>query len=412
MIALIVSLLTAVLALLIPSRSPYSRIWRPSFLLSAFSVIGLTVTWMFFTFDGLNPSASLLYAVGTFSFFLADAVTSFLMKGDSSERLPLARIGLPGLVRSETLIYIYAGLAIIGTVLILYVYRERSGMFTMFDTGVALRYAESTQLTTYGAHHFLLFTGVLGSLLVLNDRPRMRLFGYACFAVSVFSSFVSVTRTGLFFSLGALAFLMYARTGRLRSIAWPVAGIAILTFAYALFADKAEATTGESFFVWYAGYAIYAFSYYILPLGQWDWGLNSFGILGSLMQGGISPEDLSLLGTQYNVYSFIGAPYRDFGTAGVILLPFLFGTIWSIVWNKTGKKPLYLFMYAWMTFPCIIPFFDWKFNLTTYLYLIPIYLVLLNPRLRGEPMGRIAGPPLPEAPLPGARLAVPGRPPR
>ncbi len=404
MIALIIALLTAILALLIPSRSPYARVWRPSFLLSAFSVTGLVVTWSFFGFDTLSPSAPALYALGTFSFFLGDAVISIMMKGDG-ERLPLAQAGITGLVRAEVMIYIYAALSLVGTVLILYVFRERSGMFTIFETGVALRYAESTQTTTYGAHHFLLFAGALGSLLVVNAKPRMRLFGYALFGVSVFSSFVSVTRTGLFFSLGALAFLMYARTGKLRSIAWPVIGIAVLTFAYALFADKSEATTGESFFVWYAGYAIYAFSYYILPLGQWDWGLNSLGVIGSLMQGGINPADLSLLGTQYNVYTFIGAPYRDFGVPGVMLMPFLFGAIWSIVWNRTGKKPFYLFMYAWMTFPCIIPFFDWKFNLTTYLYLIPIYLVLLNPRLQGivpglQPaIGKPDGPPTAGAPF-------------
>ena len=408
MIALIVAILTAILALLLPSRCPYSRIWRPSFLLSAFSAIGLIVTWASFTFDGISGDAPALYALGTFTFFLGDAVVSIMMKGDR-DALPLERLSLVTLARSEAMIYVYAALSVVGTVLIVYVFRERSGMFTGFETGVALRYAESTQTTTYGAHHFLLFAGALGSLLVVNARPRMRLLGYALFAVSVFSSFVSVTRTGLFFSLGALAFLMYARAGRLRSIAWPVVGIAVLTFAYAIFADKSEATTGESFFVWYAGYAIYAFAYFILPLNQWDWGLNSFGVLGSLTQGGVSPDDLSLLGTQYNVYTFIGAPYRDFGILGVIVLPFLFGALWSLVWNKTGKRPFYLFMYAWMTFPCIIPFFDWKFNLTTYLYLIPIYLLLLNPRVRGgmtlplTDTATEASPPRKEPPRPGGR---------
>jgi oligosaccharide repeat unit polymerase len=382
MIALIVALLTAILALLLPSRSPYSKVWRPSFLLSAFSVIGLLVTWIFFTFDGMSGDAPALYALGTFTFFLGDAVVSIMLKGER-ERLPLERVSVAALSRSWTLLYIYGALSLVGAVLILYLFRERWGMFTVFETGVALRYAESTQSTTYGAHHFLLFAGALGSLLVVNSQIRMRMLGYACFALSVFSSFVSVTRTGLFFSLGALAFLMYARTGRMRSIAWPVAGIAVLSFAYAIFANKSEATTGESFLVWYAGYAIYAFAYFILPLHQWDWGLNSLGAVGSLLQGGISPDDLSLLGTQYNVYTFIGPPYRDFGVLGVAILPLLFGALWSLVWNKTGKRPFYLFMYAWMTFPCIIPFFDWKFNLTTYLYLVPIYFVLLNPQLRG-----------------------------
>jgi len=58
--------------------------------------------------------------------------------------------------------------------------------------------------------------------------------------------------------------------------------------------------------------------------------------------------------------------------------------IWSVVWNRTGRRPFYLFMYSWMVFPCVIPFFDWKFASTTYIYLPLVYMALLQPQFRAR----------------------------
>ena len=379
MIALIVAVFTACLALAIPNGSPYVRVWRPSFLLSAFSVFGLIVTWQVFTFASMHPIVPNLYAAGLVSFLLGDWVTSLLVQRSTNQ--PAA--GPPSfddLIRWPPLVYIYGALVLVGMVLITYVYLQRSAMFNMFELGTALRYAESiAQLPTYGAYHFLLFAQALGSVFVVSRSLPLRLIGYFCFGVLILASFVAVTRTTLFFSMGALAFLMYARTQRIQVIAVPAALMAILTFYYAVFAGKDQAGTGESFFVWYTGYAIHAFNQFILPLPHWDYGLNSLGTIGSIIHGGITPEDLSIEGREYNVYTFIGSPYRDFGTWGVIAFPFIFSCIWSLVWNRTGDRPIYTFMYAWMIFPCIIPFLDWKFNLTSYLYLIPIFALLIKP---------------------------------
>lgn len=376
MIAFFGSILLALAALLIPNRTSFSRVWRPSFVFAAMSAVGWSVTWFYFDFRGLDPVVPYLYLGGMISFFLADWLTTLLSREDPVPRGP-GDFTLEKLVRRIELAWVYGALALIGTILLVYLYRQRSTMFNMFEFGTALRYAEVVaQLPTYGAYHFLLFGQALAAVLVLNSKLVVRAGGYALFGVMLLSSFVAVSRTTLFFSMTALAFLMYARNRNFKGLAIPVSATLLLTFYYAVIADK-DQLGQESFFWYYVGYAVIAFSQFILPMLNWDWGLNSFGTIGMLITGR-EPEDLSEMGTQYNVYSFIGAPYRDFGILGIIILPFLFGVVWSLVWNRVNTRPIYLIMYSFMLLPCVIAPFDWKFNFTSYIYLIPILLLLLK----------------------------------
>jgi oligosaccharide repeat unit polymerase len=379
MIALATSFVVAVLALFLPNATPFSRVWRPSFLFGAFSTMGLSVTYFQYTFDGLYPAVVNLYALGTFSFFFADLLSSTLMRPAFAGHEP-QQFSLENLVRSVPAIYIYLALGGIGALLAAYIYRERASMFNMFELGSALRYAEVNRLPTYGAPYFLLFAQAIGSVFVLSPKRWIRMMGMGVYLVLLMSTFISLSRTTAFFILSSLAFLYYVRSGSFRSLIGPVVAIVILTFGFAYL--RGQEGTEESFFFSYAGYAIYAFNYFVINLGTLDYGVNSFGSVAKIFSWGVTPEDLSINGTEYNVYTFLGAPYRDFGWLGVLVMPFLFGLVWSFVWNRVSVRPIYLFMYSWMIFPCIIPFFDWKFNLTAYLYLIPIYLLLLIPHFK------------------------------
>lgn len=379
MIALAAAIFVTFAALLIPNNTPFVRIWRPSFLMGALSAVGLMVTAEYFGFETMDPIVGLLYAGGLLAFLIGDALMSTLMNSGHSPD-PGRVQPVVGLVRAVPLVYLYAVLALIGTVVVAFVYQQRSAMFNMFELGTALRTAEREGLSYYGAAHLMLFSGALGTVLILNRKLWVQVIGFALFLGPFFLSFVAVARTGLFFFMCPMAFLLYVRTRRLWPLLAPVSLLVIGTFLYAQFAGKETAFNGDSFFVWYAGYGIHAFDHYIFPLNDRDWGLNSFGAFGSFIHGGIEPEDLSVFGTEYNVYTFIGSPYRDFGVAGVILLPFLFGCLWSWVWNRTPVRPMCLMMYGWMVFPCIIPFFDWKFSLSSLVYLVFIYLILLRPQ--------------------------------
>lgn len=385
MIAFFGSVIVALGALLIPNHTPFARIWRPSFLLALFSALGWGVTWYYFGANEVEPVVGYLFVAGMVSFLLADWLTT-IMTPPSSLQFTRA-FALDQLVRRREMAFLYAALSVVGTILLAYLYRERSTMFNMFDFGAALRYAEGiAKLPTYGAYHFLLFAQVLAAVLVLNPNLFLRAGGYLLFGIAVLASFVAVSRTTLFFNMSALAFLMYARKGSFRGLAIPAGTMLVLTFVYATFTGKED--VGQESFIWYyLGYAVIAFNQFILPMVDWDYGINSFGTPAMLIAGR-EPEDLSEMGTQYNVYSFIGSPYRDFGVYGVIALPFLFGIIWSLVWNRSGTRPFYLIMYSYMLLPCVIPFFDWKFNFTSYLYLIPLLLIFVKARFAGDDAAR------------------------
>jgi oligosaccharide repeat unit polymerase len=233
----------------------------------------------------------------------------------------------------------------------------------------------------------LIFAQCAGSILVLSDRRWHRVIGYACYVVILFGSFVAVSRTLIFYAVCSLSFLMYVRTRSFLQVIAPLAVVSILSFAYAIFARKDIIQGEENFVVYYFGYGIIAFQQYVWPLSQYEWGVNSFGILGSMALGGAQSADLTLTIDEWNVYTFIAAPYRDFGILGVILVPFVFGGMWSYVWNSLQNRPFFLLFYSWMIFPCVIPFFDWKFSFTSYLYLVGAYLLFLKPRFRQAQAG-------------------------
>jgi len=247
----------------------------------------------------------ILYAAGTVSFFLGDAVCSARATKVAVAALPRS-FELKELLRDVGIAPIYFGLAVIGALLLIFLYIQRSTLFNMFDLGSALRYAESiARLPTFGAYHFLLFGQAIGSVFVVNDKRLVRFLGYFCYAALVFGSFVAVSRTMVFSFMGSLAFLLYIRSGSLKPLAVPAAILVALSIFYAGFANK-EVINDRSSFIYYAGYAIYAFSDYVWTRPVLEYGINSFGIVGSLLSGGLQPEELRLVEGEYNVYTFMG----------------------------------------------------------------------------------------------------------
>ena len=93
MIALAAAVFVTFAALLIPNKTPFVRVWRPSFLMGALSAIGLMVTAKYFGFETMNPSVGLLYAGGLVAFLIGDTLMSTLMKpGHSSDPGATARL--------------------------------------------------------------------------------------------------------------------------------------------------------------------------------------------------------------------------------------------------------------------------------------------------------------------------------
>lgn len=79
---------------------------------------------------------------------------------------------------------------------------------------------------------------------------------------------------------------------------------------------------------------------------------------------------------QFNVYSYLKAPYLQFGTFGVFIILMIVGFLSNFAYNKykTGSKYWVIF-YAAYTYALVLAFFDWQFGITTYLYLVIFLLI-------------------------------------
>ncbi len=380
MLAIAIVFFVAGASLLIPNHSPYSRFWRPSFLFALFSGLGLTYTNFRFGFESIDGTIVYLYAMGVFSFFLGDLLFSLIPYSRTESGSSKVDFSVGAFLRTQKIITPFVILSIVSGLLLVFLFRERTAFLGGNTLGYNLRYAASVaNLPSYGAFHFLLFAQVLSSILVLSESVRHRAYGMLLYAIQLGASFVAVSRTMGLFSLISLAFLMYARTRSLRPMALPIFISIFIMFFYAVVAGK-ESMNNSSFVDYYVGYPLIAFNDYVYWNSERDYGINSLGTLGSIITGRGEPEDLRLTESEFNVYSFIGSPFRDFGVLGVFMFPLIFGAIWSMVFGRTGERPIYLLMYSWMIFPLILPFFDWKFNQTSFIYLAILYAVTVKAR--------------------------------
>lgn len=129
----------------------------------------------------------------------------------------------------------------------------------------------------------------------------------------------------------------------------------------------------------YIGKPIWALDYWVVdkPGESGDWlifePISKFlSILGINLDSGPS---LAHRG-QFNVYSYLKAPYFQFGTIGVLVIMLGVGFISNYLYKKykTGSKYWVIF-YAGYSYALIIAFFDWQFGITTYLYLVIFLLI-------------------------------------
>ncbi|MBK6714133.1 MAG: oligosaccharide repeat unit polymerase [Burkholderiales bacterium] len=124
------------------------------------------------------------------------------------------------------------------------------------------------------------------------------------------------------------------------------------------------------------GYGIKAFDEYIIRLAGVDGGSNVFLLIHKLLGRGRSGESIDIEAGEFNVFSYIQAPYMDFGVMGVVLITYLFGLIWGAVFNCIRFSAFAVLMYASMIYPAIVVFYACSFPDYLYLFIhcLPCYL--------------------------------------
>lgn len=132
----------------------------------------------------------------------------------------------------------------------------------------------------------------------------------------------------------------------------------------------------------YLGYSLVTFDKYILGHGGITNGFYVFGPFGKIleMMHLIDISEVEKIGAsmnEFNVYSYISAPYMDFGIVGLFLTMIVIGSIVAFVYNLSLRKGgFFTIFYAIYLYSIVIAFFAYQFSNTYYIYIIVLMLLL------------------------------------
>lgn len=371
---LLTAMLLVLAALTLPAPSKL-LIWRPSVLVALFTLLSLIAGESLYGLSRLSDLTLFLFVGAGFCFYLGDLSSLVLNGRHASDRRSEGSAVFLVIDSRMKLALLTSGC--IGFLITVYLLVTR-GLLSGDAIGYALRYAHMYgEQSDYGAFHFLVAAQALGYFLILSNNRNRRRLGLVLVLACLLGSIVKMERTSILMLLSSVAFLVHYRTRQTKYLLYPILICAFLFFLVAQLTFKMDTVVGN-FFLAYLGYGIKAFDEYIVRLPGVDGGSNVFLLIHKLLGGGRGGESINIESGEFNVFSYIQAPYMDFGVMGVILITYIFGLIWGMVYNCIRFSAFAVLMYASMIYPAIVVFYAWQFSLTTYIYLFIVYLVIFG----------------------------------
>lgn len=368
-----------VLALLLPAPKGF-RLLRPSAIVSFFIFFSTATAAIVYGLNFTHPQVIVFYILSDLMFLCGDAA-AVLANGERNGEV--RRFAIQGRLSYGPVFVLMLLAAILGFILTLYLFVS-SGLLktpSLALLATTLRYEHlHGDNPTYGAFQLLVAAQAIGSILILNDARRIRRLGYLLYLFFFVSCIVKLERTGILQLTLSTMFLLYVRNRRIRIFVIPSAVVLSLFVALA-FATGKTANKDAGFFLYsYMSYGIHSFDQHTYHKADTTAGKKVLGPVAKLVTGDTKKEDAGLAAEIFNVFTFMEAPYTDFGIAGLVVCCFVFGFVWGMVFNGIGRSPFCLLMYSWMIYPCVMVFYAWQFSLTTYIYLLVCYALLLPGR--------------------------------
>jgi oligosaccharide repeat unit polymerase len=390
----IIAFLLLLVALIIRPAPKGFGAFRPSVVVSFIVFLSIAVNAATYGVEFKHPLVFWMYLGAALAFFVGDICSLKLIRCD---RL-VPNFQTFAKLRCKTTFWLLLVCAVAGILIMAYVFYTRlHEARSIIALPMVLRYE-----AVYGKHEIpqltkmLFAAGAIGSVFLINDNPKYRRIGYIIYTLLIMSCLVNMERAGIAIIVISGTFLTYYRTRSFRSFIVP--GLIVLTLfigvAFALGKEGGHSRGGHgkySFVISYIAYPLHAFDEVVYDLPATKFGRNTIVPLvpgGSTMTGALLGWDKKDDGTPsvprgaFNVYTFMQGGYMDFGLVGVLLICWIVGVLWGMVFNSIGKNLISLLMYSWLLYSCVMVFYTWQFSTLRYFYLWGIYCILLPKSVR------------------------------
>lgn len=273
------------------------------------------------------------------------------------------------------------------------------GLYYAYDMGTSgpssfffnLRYATTIEGANLGAAPYLLLflhMWLIYSICIAPAIRRLKPYQVGLILMLlIISSLFTMARTGLFFTAISAAGAFYL-SQRYLYRKTPESFVNIIIFfltltglfiLVAVLTQKAEVSDVFDSFLAYLAFPIISFDKFIAPNPGIHNGHNifyPFWKIGELF--GLLPNWTrvipGLTTADFNAFTYLNAPYLDFGKQGVGIVSFVIGATVSFIYgNARSGKPFYIALYSLLLFPLFMAFYEYQFSLVSWIY----YMIIL-----------------------------------
>lgn len=243
----------------------------------------------------------------------------------------------------------------------------------------------------YDAYFVFWLINIIERHEVNKNRHHILLYSFVFFLVA----FLSFSRTNLLMALCAFIYCMLChqreseRKKRKKSVWGRIAIVAASVVIIKLFSWIADAThkTGnvewnspDNYFWKYLGYPLVTMDKYVVTHPSITSGTYTLGIFGKVLKsiGLIKTGDTSVLpGTgQFNVFSYIGNVYLDFGNFYFIAQMVIAMIVAYIYVQNRKNGGIWSVMYAFYSYAVFISFYSLQYSLTLFIYLFIVLCLI------------------------------------
>ena len=281
------------------------------------------------------------------------------------------------------------------------------GLFTAFKYGVSgpggfffnLRYSNTiTNENTGGISVYLLLLLHFITLTMIVFRKEWKVktktLLFLILLLLVSAAF-TMARTNVLITLSSTLGVymlsnryLYKKKTKISALVFTVVGFGILSYLFAVGTQKIS-VDGNIFFN-YIAYPILTFDNWVLNYPYQTDGMITFAFLYKILNAiGLveySPINIgNYVGVprgEFNVFTFMSAPYLDFGLNGIIFVFLGLGMMFGFVYKRVRYgRPYWIVLYSILLYPLIMSFFEFQFNLSSYYYYV---IVILFVFIRGN----------------------------